>query len=446
MGADVNMASRALPVSRRAFLRRGSALTAASMGLGAVHVEASLRAIVQAGAAPTSEADFWKAVRAEFMITDDDAYMNNGTLGPTPKPVFYTLVERYRALAGDPGDANGQQYRQADEVRRIAAAFVGANADEIALTRNTTEGMGFVANGLDLEAGDEVLLTFHEHPGGLEPWRLRAKRTGIVLKELQFPTPPSGPADILTVFNDAISPRTRVISVSHVMFQTGTMVPVKALAALARSKGILMVVDGAHPLGMLDNDMHDLGIDCYAMSAHKWLSAPSGTGLLYVRHEVQDRLWPTVVSTGWDDPQNGAKRFDRLSQSGWPLVLAVGAAMEFQNRIGRPRIEARVRALHSALRSRVARMPGVTIHTSVHPELSCGLLAFTFGSFRNHDVVETLAHRHHIRVRAVDYGLNAVRVSTHYYNTEAQIERVEEALQDIVSRGVLPATSGGHDE
>jgi selenocysteine lyase/cysteine desulfurase len=217
------------------------------------------------------------------------------------------------------------------------------------------------------------------------------------------------------------------------------MVPVKELASLARSKGILMLVDAAHPLGMMKLDMHDLGADFYAMSPHKWLDAPTGTGLLYMRRESQDRVWPTVVTTGWDEPKNGAKRFDRLSQRAWPLVLASGAAMDFQNAIGRERIEARVRSLASRVRERIQGIEGVEIYTSSHPALHCGLTGFTFGKFLNKDVVETLLHRHHVRARYTDYGLNTVRVSTHHYNTEAQVDRLAAGLEDMLANGVIPA-------
>jgi selenocysteine lyase/cysteine desulfurase len=389
-------------------------------------------------------------VRDEFLVTDQLAYMNNGTLGPTPKPVYYTVVERYRELAADPGTRNPLQQEAAEEVRRKAAAFVGAEVEEIALLRNTTEAMGFITNGLDLAAGDEVLLTFHEHPGGREPWRLKAKRHGVVLRQLQFPIPTPDPATIVNLFADAITPRTRVISVSHFTYQTGCGVPVKELARLARSKAILSVVDGAHPLGMMKLDLHDLGVDFYAMSPHKWLDAPTGTGLLYARRESQDRLWPTVVTSrtpypeggsDWESPAKGATRFDRLSQRAWPLVLATGAALDFQSAIGRERIEARVRGLASLLRSRLQEIPGVTIYTSAHPDLCCGLIGFTYAGYRNRDVMETLLQRNHVRVRTTEYGLNTVRASTHYYNTEEQVERLVEGLRDIPKRGLIRAAA-----
>jgi isopenicillin-N epimerase len=444
-------------MDRRDFMRRltgNIALGAAVADMAGARASASMRRLGQASAASLSEADFWATVRAEFLLDPHVAYLNNGTLGPTPRPVLDTLVERYHKMASDTGPENTLERQLAEDVRKKAAAFINADVNEIALMHNTTEGMSFVANGLDLKAGDEILMTFHEHPGGYHPWALKAKRHGVVLKQLKFPLPLTDPATVLNMFSDAMTPRTKVISFSHTTYQTGTMMPAKQLCALARSRGILSLVDAAHPLGQMQIDMKDIRADYYAMSPHKWLDAPTGTGLLYMRRESQDRVWPTMGSTGWDDPKLGAARFDRHSQRAWPLVLALGAAIDFQNTIGKARIEQRVRMLHARLREKVATLPGVTIYTSPHAELSCALLGFTFPNLKNQDIVDTLLGRHGVYIRTIAYDLNAVRVSTHYYNTEQQVDRLIEGLQDILKNGVAPAKTStaafhdgyGHDE
>jgi selenocysteine lyase/cysteine desulfurase len=438
-------------MNRRNFMRRltgNVAMAAAVAEMAGVRARASMFNVEQAAASATSDADFWAKIRGEFLLDPHVAYLNNGTLGPTPRPVLYTLIERYQKLAAETGPENTLHRELAEGVRKKAAAFINADVDEVALTHNTTEGMNFVANGLDMKPGDEVLMTFHEHPGGREPWRLKAKRHGIVVKEIKFPLPLNEPADVLNIFNDAITPRTKIVSFSHTTYQTGTMMPAKQICALARSKGILSLVDAAHPLGQMQIDMKDIGADFYAMSPHKWLDAPTGTGLLYMRKASQERVWPTMGSTGWDDPKLGAARYDRLSQRAWPLVLAVGAALDFQSAIGRDRIEKRVRALHARARQSVAALPGVKIYTSPHAELSCALLGFTIPALKNQDIVDTLLARHGIYVRTIAYDLNAVRVSTHHFNTEQQVDRLVEGLQDILKHGVMPpktGTSAAHD-
>jgi selenocysteine lyase/cysteine desulfurase len=429
-------------VSRRLFLRAvaaGSAVAAAGWPVSPAAGQAAIAAAEAAQDGELSEADFWAQVRSEFLTSDELAYMNSGSLGPMPRPVYYALVDGYRGLASDPGRENARHTAAQADLRAKLAAFVNADPGEIALTRNTTEGMSFIANGLDLQAGDEVLGSFHEHPGGLEPWKLQARRKGIVVRELPFPIPPPAPEDIVSRFEDAITPRTKVISVSHVTFPTGCMLPVKELAALARPRGILTVVDGAHGIGMLALDMHDLGIDFYASSPYKWMGGPVGTGFLYLRQESQQQVWPTVANTGWDDPERAAARYDRLGQRAGPLLMATSAALDFQNAIGRQRIEQRIRALAGRLRERLAEIPQVQVHTSAHPLLACGLTGFALEGFDRRDVVDTLWRRHHIWVRHTDLGLNTVRVSTHHYNTEAQVDRVAEALRDILANGVLPA-------
>jgi isopenicillin-N epimerase len=431
-------------LSRRVFLRGLSGGVVAA-GAASVAARTSLKALGSLAQTPMPEADFWKRVQGEFLLDKDWTYLNNGTLGPTPKPVYFTLTEKYHDLAQDPGQPNSDQNAGAEEVRRKAAAFVGADVDEIALVRNTTEGMNFMLNGLELKAGDEILVTFHEHGGGLQPCRLKAKRHGVAIKEVKWPAPAEDPNVILNAFNDAITPRTKVMMVSHVMYQSGSMVPLKQLAALARSKGIITAIDGAHPVGMLKMDMHDLGIDYYASSSHKWLCAPTGAGILYLRRASQDQLWPTVVTSGWDDPKRGAARFDRLSQRAHPIVLSIGAAIDFQSAIGRERIESRLRALHADSRKKLAALPGIKFHTSENPQLNNALLAFTLPNLKNADIVETLKKRHRVWTRTMEYNLNAVRIATHIYNTEAQVDRLVAGLEDIIKGNIVKAPTTAAD-
>ena len=425
-------------VSRRLFLRAvaaGSAGAAFASSVAPSEAGATLSTLQEAQAEGMPETEFWRKVRRQFLISDEFAYMNSGTLGPMPKPVYYTVVDGYRALSSDPGRENSRQLKGQQDLREKLAAFVNADPGEVALTRNTTEGMNFIANGLDLKKGDEVLCSFHEHPGGLEPWKIKAQRQGIVVKELPFPIPTHDPADILNLFEDAITPRTRVMSVSHITFPTGCMLPVKELAALARPRGILTVVDGAHAIGMMALDMHDLGVDFYASSPYKWLGAPVGTGFLYLRREAQAQVWPTVVTSDWDDPEGGAKRYDRLSQRAGPLLMATITALEFQNAIGRERIEQRIRALAGRLRDRLEEIPQVKVYTSAHPQLCCGLTGFSVDGFERRAVVNALWRRHQVWVRETDFGLDTVRASTHHYNTESQVDRLAEGLADIVAGG-----------
>ena len=186
--------------------------------------------------------------------------------------------------------------------------------------RNATEGNSYIANGIDLKMGDEVILTDQEHPGGEHPWNLRAKRYGVVLKRVTLPKPVPSAADVLNRFNDAITPRTRVIFFSHITTVTGVVLPAKEICGLARSKGIISAVDGAHVVGMMRLNLRDVGADLYSSSPHKWLFAPKGSGFLYVRDEAIDRLWCTIATEGWDDPKLRAERFQRIGSSNVPAL------------------------------------------------------------------------------------------------------------------------------
>src|SRR5580658_4999474 len=294
-----------------------------------------------------NEEAYWRELRQQFLIPADEVYLNNGTLGSSPAPVLRAVFEGYedceRLNEADPEDYPIWGYGPWNEFRDPLAAFVGCNRDEIALLRNATEANSYIANGIDLKQGDEVLMTDQEHPGGLQPWRLRAKRYGVVVKTVTLPKPVKDPSQVLNLFNDAIGDRTRVIFFSHITTVTGVVLPAKELCALARSKGILSFVDGAHVTGMMRLNVTDLGCDAYSSSPHKWLQAPKGTGFLYIRDDVMDRIWNTIVTEGWDEPKLKAERFQRIGSSNVPSLWGLKAAIEFASAIGIDRIERRHR-------------------------------------------------------------------------------------------------------
>ena len=275
----------------------------------------------------SNEEAYWTEVRKQFVIPADEVYLNNGTVGSSPLPVLRAIFDCYndeeKMAQSDPEDYPIWGYAAWNEFRDPLAAFVGCNRDEIALLRNATEANSYIANGLDLMEGDEVLMTDQEHPGGEHPWNLRAKRYGIVVKRVTLPRPVPNAAAVLNLFNDAITPRTRVLFFSHITTVTGVVLPAKELCALARSKGIISAVDGAHVPGMMRLNLHELGCDMYSSSPHKWLQAAKGSGFLYVRDEMIDRLWNTIATEGWNDPKLRAERFQRIGSSNVPVLCGL---------------------------------------------------------------------------------------------------------------------------
>src|SRR5260370_36819369 len=291
----------------------------------------------------SNEEAYWTELRKQFLIPADEVYLNNGTVGSSPMPVLRAIFDGYtvdeKMAQHDPEDYPIWGYGAWNEFRDLRAEFVGCTRDELALVRNATEANSYIANGLDMKRGDEVLMTDQEHPGGEQPWNLRAKRYGIVVKKIMLPKPVPNAAAVLNLFNDAITPRTRVLFFSHITTVTGVVLPAKELCALARSKGILSAVDGAHVVGMMRLNLRELGCDLYSSSPHKWLQATKGSGFLYLREEMIDRLWNTIVTAGWDEPKLRAERFQRIGSSNVPELWGMRAAVQLANQIGMERIE-----------------------------------------------------------------------------------------------------------
>jgi len=220
---------------------------------------------------------YWDQLSKHFIFQDGIIMMNNGTVGPMPKPVFNTLVKTFKIQASNPFDFYNYFPQKKEEVRSKLARFINASPEEVAITRNTTEGMNFVAQGLDLKEGDEVLISSLEHPSGILPWRLKEKRFGIKVKEVPLVIPPNSVDEIVGAFKKAITSRTKVISVSHTVYITGLITPIKELSKLAHDNGILILADSAHGIGVFELDLLKLGVDFFASSPYKWLGAPTGS-------------------------------------------------------------------------------------------------------------------------------------------------------------------------
>jgi len=420
--------------SRRNFIAR-SGLVFASLAA----VKAGFADTVKQLAAWKIDDGYWGKLRDQFVLEKGLGYLNNGTVGPTPAPVYENLVAYWRLMAENPNENSATLQGRGEAIREKAARFLGAASDEIAILRNCTEGNNLVAQGIDLKPGDEVLIGYLEHDSNRQPWLLKAKRQGIVVKEVPIQTPPKSPEEILNAFDSAITARTRVISATHCDTVTGTYAPIKEIAALAHSKGLLCFADGAQVPGMIPVNVHDLGVDTYATTSHKWLCSPAGTGLLYVRRDVQERIWPNIVTENWSSIK-GARKYEQVSRRPWPVVAALEDTIDFHNAIGRPRIEQRVRALASYLRLQAAEIPHVQLYTSNDPRLSGAMTSLGMDNVTPQRLREYLRQRFDIytaerakgmRYPADPHGVDGIRISTHFYNTFEQVERVLEGLREL---------------
>jgi selenocysteine lyase/cysteine desulfurase len=378
-----------------------------------------------------NEDAYWRELRKQFLIPADEIYLNNGTVGSSPAPVLRAVFEGYekseKLNEADPEDYPIWGYAAWNEFRDPLASLVGCHRDEIALLRNATEANSYIANGIDLKPGDEVLMTDQEHPGGEHPWDLRAKRYGVVVKKITLPRPVENPAQVLNLVSEAITPRTRVLFFSHITTFSGVVLPAKELCALARSKGIISAVDGAHVTGMMRLNLRELGCDLYSSSPHKWLQAPKGSGFLYVRDEMIDRLWNTIATEGWDDPKLRAERFQRIGSSNVPALWGLRASIQLANDIGMDRIERRHRQLCDYILAAMIKR-GAQSWTSPDPTLRCAIATVNVPPLVRIDLEHWLWKEKKIRIRGAEP--NKLRLSTPYYLSKQDIDRFLDAFDE----------------
>ena len=420
-------------LDRRQCFRRLLAVPAAGWAISRVWPSAAAAAqeLVQDGES------YWNHLRWQFLIPEDQAYFNTGTLGASPRVVVDAVAEHLRYVeenvatwdfaADRPERLAG--YRPEKELRRKLAEFVHCDLEEIGLTMNATMAMSLVANGLELQKGDEVLITDKEHPGGRSGWDVKQQRVGIVLKEVPVPTTVKSPDEIVKAFESAFTPKTKVLAVPHITSGQGIVLPVKALCAAARARGIFTVTDGAQAVGQLHVNVRDLGCDAYFSSPHKWLLAPKGNGFLYLRRDVQDRVWTTLASSQWNNHQEGMFRLTQYGTLNQSLLRGLEVAVDFMDRIGRDRVEERVRFLGTHLRTGLGKIRGVTVVTPVHPALCAGITTYGVNGVSGRQLQDELWNRKKIRVRAS--GTTAVRQSCHIYNNVVELDATLEVVKRL---------------
>jgi selenocysteine lyase/cysteine desulfurase len=390
---------------------------------------------VPAGPEPEDDESYWTRLRWQFFIPPDQAYFNTGTLGASPKAVVDSVLRHLvyveESLAewdyrpDKPERLAG--YRPEEVLRGKIADFIGCDTDEVGLTLNATMGMNLLANGIDLEPGDEVLMTDREHGGGRSGWDVRAKRHGVVVKEVPIPDVVSDPDDIVKAFEAALTPRTRVVTFPHITSGRGIVLPARRLVTLARDRGAFSVVDGAQAVGQIQVDVREIGSDAYYFSPHKWLLAPKGTGVLSIRREMQERIWTTLASYQWDNQEDGMYRLMQYGTHNLSLLRGLEAAIDFMTQVGPDRVEARVRSLGRRLREGLGEIPGVVLETPTHPELAAGMTRYGIEGLEGTALQDELWSRKRIRVR----GAPSVRQSCHIYNDFAQLDETLEIVREL---------------
>ncbi|MBI4409236.1 MAG: aminotransferase class V-fold PLP-dependent enzyme [Gemmatimonadetes bacterium] len=384
--------------------------------------------------------EFWRELRTEFLIPPEEAFFNTGTLGSSPRVVLDAVVQHMTHVDRDIAHWD---YKEGHEnfftgyypelwLREKLAQLVRASADEIALTQNATFGMNFVANGLDLGLGDEVLVMEGAHPGGRCGWELRDKRYGAHVRTVKPRVPPASPDELVTLYEEATTPQTRVWAIPHLTSGTAIRFPVQELCRRARERGIFSVVDGAQTCGHLAIDVKTMGCDAYFTSPHKWLLAPKGTGFLYVRRDALPRVWTTLASDSWDNHKDGAYRLMQYGTGNLSLLRGLEQAVDFHSAIGSRRVEERIVALADRLRAGLRQLPGVFIRSPEHPALRSATTVWGIRGMTGPQLQDALWERSKVRVRSMG-DEQGVRQCCHIYNLEQEVDRTLETVRKLVA-------------
>jgi len=380
---------------------------------------------------------FWQSVRDQFVVAPDLAVMNAANLCPASRPALEALARETQSVDRDPSPNNrARLYPEKENTRKALADFLRVTPDEVIITRNTSESNNLVSNGLDLKAGDEVIVHGDNHPSNLNAWREKGKRFGFSVVEVAQKNPHPGMAYYVEAFTRAITPRTKVLCFTHLSSTVGDLMPAKELCRIARDRGILTLVDGAQSLGLLDVNLADIQPDFYSGSAHKWPCGARECGVLYVNRAAQAKLWPSVYSA-YPGAVGFSRTFEGFGQRDEATMIAFRAALEFQQKVGRTAIEQRARELSTQLVAGLTRLPGVTVWTSPNPELRAAVVSFLPGTLDAGKLATALYENDKIAVATrggQDRG--GLRVSPHLYNSPAEIDRLLGGLGKYLKTGV----------
>ena len=429
--------------SRRRFLGAiGVPSFAAAAGLPLprlTHASGILENLVGHKASPEEAAvdeDFWSEVALAFTVDRSLVNLNNGGVSPAPGYVQEAMKRHLDYSNEAPVYTMWRILEpQREAVRQRVAREWGVDAEEVAFTRNASESLQTLQLGMDLEAGDEILTTNQDYPRMLTTFQQRARREGIVLKKFSLPVPAEDPAEVVRRFEEQITPRTRAILMCHMINLTGQILPVREVVAMARRHGVPVIVDGAHALAHFDFRISDLECDNYSVSLHKWLFAPHGTGLLYVRKEHIGDVWPLMAAPeGMDDD---IRKFEEIGTHPAAPYLAIAEALTFHQAIGGKRKEARLVYLRDSWALPLLEHDRVRLHTSLEPGMACGIACVEIEGVEPGNLTSWLFQEHRIIVTPIVHDeFRGIRVSPSVYTTADEIGRFVAAMETVIEDGL----------
>lgn len=443
--------------SRRSFLRTVGAAGAVAFSWNLANlerVEAASLAVASRSPEDVARDEFyWREVQLGFKLDRSLINLNNGFTCPCPRVVLESAFRYTEMINMLPVHYQGMVAGNIETIRRRMANEFGCEPEELALTRGASEALQIAQNGIDLKPGDEVITTEQDYPRMLTTWDQRQRREGIKVTRLQFPVPATQ-EHLYKLFEKAITPRTKVFHFCHITNLTGQLFPVRRLARLARSKGIITVVDGAHALGHFPFKLRDLECDAYGVSLHKWLLAPIGNGCLYVRKDMIPKFWPLQAAPEQQD--NDIRKFEAIGTHPWGIRAALGEALAYHQAIGAERKAARMRYLTLRWANALKKYPRVKILSDLsEPAQTWGVAAVYIEGIDVRALAKFLREKYRIIVvplvggappnQVFDY--QALRVSPNIYTTLEEIDTFIEAMEDAVKHGIeeeeFPPEAGG---
>ncbi|HWB27027.1 MAG TPA: aminotransferase class V-fold PLP-dependent enzyme [Chitinophagaceae bacterium] len=378
-----------------------------------------------------SDEDYWSVIQQAYTVDPNLIDLNNGGVSPSPR-IVQEAVERYNKLANE-----GPSYYMwriidmgREPLRQKLSALAGCSPDEIAVNRNSTEALNTVIYGLDLAPGDEVIGTKQDYPNMINGWKQKALRQGIKYTQISFNFPIEDEGEIVAAYEKAITPKTKLLHVTHMINWVGQIMPVKKIAQMAHARGIEVLCDGAHSFGLLDFNIPDLECDYFGTSLHKFLSAPIGSGMLYIKKEKIEKIWPLLCN---DNPRSGdIRKFETLGTRSFPIEQGIGEALNFHNSIGPKRKEERIRYLKNYWASKVKEIPGVTLSTSLKPEYSCAICGVSIKGMVPGELDRQLFEKYKIHTVGIVWeNISCVRITPHVYTSLQNLDTLVNAIGEI---------------
>jgi isopenicillin-N epimerase len=373
---------------------------------------------------------YWEMVKQQFTVPPNLVMVNAANLCPSPYFVNEQIMAETKQIATDVSFQNRAKYSEKRiETLAMLAQFLGVSSEEIGITRNTTESNNIIVNGLDFKPGDEVIIWEQNHPTNGIAWKQRAKRYGFTVKEIKLPVAPQSAEDLMAPFAAAITPKTKMITFSHISNVSGLALPAQEICQMAKAKGILTLVDGAQSLGFMDLNLQAIGCDFYTSSTHKWLMGPMENGILYVSKAQMEKLWPNIIGAGWEETyQTVDEKLCVLGQRNDPGTAALPSILAFHQTIGKKNIENRVRQLCAYLKEQIqTNLPQAEFITPLSPALCGGVVIISIPDKQPRELFQQMYEDHGIACAPT----GGIRLSPHIYNTLQDMDKIVEGLVSV---------------